>query len=122
MRDGSTYRWHRKAVAKSLGEPLAPAGRKDKLGIGKRMKWLSRHTNIAGMYPIALNILRNSERASMPTWRAIKKMTAILATQPRMNVPGLGRVPFMLTQGMWERGTWRSYPHIVIDANLKVQK
>ena len=118
MRDVSTYRAARKATARDTGEPPAPYGKP--AGIGKRMKWLSRHPKIVGMYPIALNLLRNSERASVPTWRAIKKMMVILATQPRMNVPALGRVPFMLTQGMWERGTWRSYPGVVIDANMKV--
>lgn len=120
MRDASDYRAARKAVARETGEDLKPMAKHKAPGIGKRLKWLSRHPKIAGMYPLAVKVLQNGDRASHPTWRAIRKMMVILAQQPRVAVLGLGRVPFLLTQGAWERGTWRSYPRVVIDANLKV--
>lgn len=94
---------------------------KAKVGPGRQNKWLARHPKIGGFYAMAVGILQNGDRAQRPSWKAIRKTMLLLATQPRVRVIGVGdRLPFMLTQNRHERGAWRSYPHITLDANLKV--
>lgn len=92
-----------------------------KVGPGRRARWLQHHPKIAGFYQMAEGVLSNGSRSQPPKWKAVRKMMLVLATQPRVKVIGLGdRIPFMLTQGFHERGPWRAYPHVTLDANLKV--
>ena len=69
---------------------------------------------------MAIAVLKNGERATPPTWRAVRKMMVALAIGPRINIVGVGRVPYILHSGRHERGSWRSFPHVTIDANLQV--
>ncbi len=119
MRASNTYRAARRTEAKVTGEKMVPHASKVKHG--KRMAWLIHHPKLAPFYSMSVRLLQNSDRAQKPTWRAIKKMMVLVATGPRIDMPGVGkRVPYMLGQASHERGSWRSYPHVVIDANLKV--
>lgn len=86
----------------------------------KRLKWLQRHKKLAPFYTTALAMLKNGPRAQEPSWAAIKKMMVVVAQSPRINVPDIGRIPAITMQGRHERGSWRSYPRVVIDANMEV--
>lgn len=86
----------------------------------KRLKWLQRHPKLAPFYTTVLAMLKNSPRAQEPTWKAIRKMLVVVAQSPRVAVPGVGRVPAIIMQGRHERGSWRSYPRVHIDANMEV--
>lgn len=88
-------------------------------GPGRRMKWLQRHPKLAPFYTAAVGMLRNTDRAQMPSWRAIKKMMVVLATAPKVIPLGLRMpVPYPLMQYRHERGSWRSYPSQQITSNL----
>lgn len=113
MRNGATYRAVRKALD---GEQFKPM--EQKIGPGRTNKWLQRHPKLAPYYGIAVRVLKNGERAQQPTWRSIRKMMVALAISPKVTLPGVGVVPYQLSLGRWERGSWRSYPHVAIDSNL----
>ena len=120
MRNGMTYRAARKDFAKYTGQDLAPWDKQEKVGPGRRMKWLMRHPKLGVWYKAAINILQNGDRAQKPSWKAVRKIMVVLATAPRVSVEGLGNVPYPLAFARHERLTWRQYPHQTIDANLKV--
>lgn len=122
MRSSSSYRAERRIAAHVSGEDMVRfVPKKVNKTHGKRMSWLIRHPKLAPFYSMAVRLLQNSDRATKPTWRAIKKMMVLLATGPRVRMIGVGdNVPFMLSQSAHERGSWRSYPHVTIDANLRV--
>ena len=86
----------------------------------KRLKWLQRHPKLAPFYTTAMAMLKTGPRAQEPSWAAIRKMMVVVAQSPRITVPALGRIPAITIQGRHERGSWRSYPHVMIDANMEV--
>lgn len=86
----------------------------------RQLKWLQRHPKLAPFYTTAMAALKTGPSAQEPTWRAIRKMLVVIAQSPRVDVPGLGRIPAIAMQGRHERGSWRSYPHVTIDANMEV--
>lgn len=120
MRQAHTYRWHRKAVACSLEEPLRP-GPIQKVGVGRRIDWLRKHPKLAPFYGPALLMLKTGDRATPPTWRAIKKMMVAIAVSPRIKPIGQQqKFPAIVLLGRHQRGSWRELPHKTIDANLQV--
>jgi hypothetical protein len=119
MRHSSTYRHVRKAVAKANDTDLSEYPNKN--GPGRTAKWLQRHPKLAPYYTVAVNLLSNGDRAQRPSWRAVRKMMVVVAQSPRIKMVGVGVVPYLLHLGRHERGSWRSFPRVVIDANLQVQ-
>lgn len=108
-------RKHERDTAKAhfaLGNP--------KPGPGRQNKWLQRHPKIAPYYNLAWEMLRNGERSQAPKWKAIRKMMVALAVAPKVRMIGVGIVPYQASLGRHERGSWRSFPRVVIDANLQV--
>lgn len=91
-------------------------------GPGRRMKWLMRHPKLVPFYTLAHGVLQNGDRAQKPSWRAVRKMMVLLATAPRITLPGVGRVPYIIAKYRHERPSWRSFPHQVINANLQVEQ
>lgn len=120
MREASTYRAARKALARETGADLQPWGGQPKVGMGKRLKWLQKHPKLAPYYTLALGMLQTSDRATFPTWRAIRKMMVVVATAPKIKHAILGRIPYMILKPRHMRPSWRTFPHVTIDANLKV--
>lgn len=120
MRRAETYRGHRRQVAKAHGEPMVHFGGAIG-GQGKRLTWLKRHPKLAPFYRMAVAVLENGPKATPARWHAIKKMMVVLAQSPRVPIPGVtASAPYVVAIGRHERGPWRSFPHVVIDANLKV--
>ena len=116
MRQASTYRGARRNSAR---DDLSKMERHEgKVGKGRLMKWLQRNPKLAPYYQEAVRLLNNGGTA--PTWKAVRKMMVIVATGPKINDIVLGRIPFITTQGRYERGSWRAYPRVTIDANLTV--
>lgn len=90
-------------------------------GPGRRNKWLQRHPKLAPFYVMAINYLKNGERAQQPTWRAIRKMMVILATSERVHLPSIQTpLPWPITLPTATKPSWRSFPSTRIDANLAV--
>jgi hypothetical protein len=102
-------------------ERAALTGHETKVGFGRLGTWLRRHPKLAPYHGMAVAILKTGERAQQPSWRAVRKMMVVLATAPRIKMVGVGVVPYLLHNGRHERGSWRSFPRQVIDANLQVQ-
>ncbi len=121
MRDASSYRGERRQAARRSGEDMVRfTPKKMAKTHGKRMSWLIRHPKLATFYSVAQGMLMSGPRASTPTWRAVKKMMVVIATNPHIKHAVLGSVPAVLLQARHQRPSWRSYPHQTIDANLKV--
>ena len=122
MREGHTYRAGRKRIAKEqyLDRSLMTWDCDPSVGPGKHQRWLSRHPKLAPFYTLAVGMLTTGPRSQQPSWRAVKKIMANLATCPRVVVPGLGRVPYLMMLQRHDRLPWRQLPKIRIDANLEV--
>lgn len=87
-----------------------------------KRKWLARHPKMAPFYSTAVGMLMTGERAQRPSWRAVRKMMVVLATDVRVLLPGVGLVPASLSMYRYQRPTWRSYPRQAITANMQVAK
>lgn len=98
----------------------AETGHGKKVGPGKQNDWLNKHPKLAPYYRIAVACMKTGERSHPPTWRATKKMVVVLATAPKINLPGFGRVPATLAVSRHVRGSWRSFKSVPINANLQV--
>lgn len=120
MRFAHTYRAARRNTAREIGADIVRL--EAKVGAGKRAKWLSRHPKLEPYYALALEMLMNGTRSQAPRWKAIRKMMVALATAPKIKMLGVGVVPYQCGIGRHERGSWRSFPSVVIDANLAVSK
>lgn len=90
-------------------------GHGKKVGQGRLYKWLVRHPKLAPFYQMATDMLGAGAK-----WHAIRKMMVIIAGNPKVKHIDGRRYPFIALQARHERGSWRSYPRVVIDANLKV--
>ena len=120
MRNASTYRGARRADARAaqrITGNFVMERREAPVGPGRRNKWLMRHRKLAPFYAMAVNMLGNGAR-----WRAIRKMMVVLAQAPKIRPVGSEHAyPYVAMLGRHERGSWRSFPRVVIDANLQVQ-
>lgn len=114
-----TTRANQRDAVKQYGYTVSGHGQK--IGPGRTNKWLGRHPEIGAFYSIALRMLQNGDRAQRPSWRAVRKMMVSLATAPRIKMLGVGVVPYQLAMNRHERGSWRSFPRRVIDANLTAE-
>lgn len=92
------------------------SGHGQKVGPGRRNKWLMRHPKLAPFYDMAVQMLGGGA-----SWKAIRKMMVITAQNPRVQHADGRRYPFIALQSRHQRGSWRAYPHVTIDANLQVQ-
>ncbi len=114
-------RQQRRASYRSINKEIArqESGHKDaKVGPGRRAKWLQRHPKLAPFYTAAFGMLSTGDRAQKPAWKAVKKMMVVLATAPRVVLPGVGHVPYVLAQYRHKRSTWRSFPRHPITSNM----
>lgn len=113
MRDGRSYRAERK-IAERLDLTVVPAP-VEKVGPGRRMKWLMRHPKLAPFYVMVTQMLGEGAK-----WKAIRKMLVIVAQNPKVKHADGKRYPFIALQSRHQRGSWRAYPSVTIDANMKV--
>lgn len=86
-----------------------------KVGPGRRMKWLMRHPKLAPFYVMVTQMLGEGAK-----WKAIRKMLVIVAQNPKVKHADGKRYPFIALQSRHQRGSWRAYPSVTIDANMKV--
>lgn len=119
MRHSSTYRAERRNVAKAFGNEMS---RMDtEVGPGRRTQWLIRHPKVANYYAAALSILQPKGLGQRPSWRAIRKTMVALAAAPRIQPVGVPQpIPYQYMQAPHERGSWRDWPRVAINANLKI--
>lgn len=97
------------------------AVRQEKPGPGRRARWLQRHPKLAPYYEAAMQMLQPRGLGQRPSWKAIRKTMATLAVSPRIRPPGFDHsMPYQYLQGISERGSWRSWPRVAINANLAV--
>lgn len=120
MRDHFSYRAARKTVAKMLDHDLAGTGRKGEKdpGPGRKQKWLQRHPKLAPFHNAAFGMLHTGDRSQKPSWRAVRKMMAVLAMAPKVVLPGIGLVPYPLVQYRHLRASWRSFDRVVLSSNF----
>lgn len=118
MRQGSTYRAERRTFSRTFGIDMLRMD--EKPGPGRRMKWLQRHPKLAPYWALAHEMLSTGEKSQQPKWKAVRKMMVALAVAPKVRMIGVGIVPYQASLGRHERGSWRSFPRVVIDANLQV--
>lgn len=115
MRDAKSYRAERRNAAHHMGLRGAIEFPSKPPGPGRRVKWLMRHPKLAPFYQMADQLLGGAAK-----WKALRKMMVVLAQSPRIKPMGADYgVPAVALLPAHQRGSWRSYPRVVIDANLK---
>lgn len=114
-----TTRQQRRAMYRAMNKEASYLPR-NPVGPGRLAKWLQRHPKLAPFYSTAFGMLSTGNRAQRPSWKAVRKMMVVLATSPKIVLPGVGHVPYVLAQYRHQRASWRSFPHQHIDANIKV--